>query len=271
MTITKAVLFFVGLVALMLIIAVAELYLLDLFENDLSEESFKHLFGAITCLAPLTAYAIILKISGFELNLKAAPEKLSALKPEILLYVLLIVIGLELIERPLFDLEKIWNFYLLEIAEPYHFPEADRYIIYDGIFAILLAPVLEEVFFRKYLFGKLLNRYSATTAILISSLCFALLHLPSLRNVLPAFILGVIACVIYRRTGNLFYTIILHSFANILWFSLQYLGEPFYSWIYEMKYNYVFWMLFLLGVVLTYFAIYGIKESPSNRKKNTIN
>ncbi|MDX1604378.1 MAG: CPBP family intramembrane glutamic endopeptidase [Salinimicrobium sediminis] len=264
MTITKAGIYFVGLVATMLTSAIAALYLLDLFENDLTEEGFKHLFGLITWLAPLTAYAIMFKISGFKLSLRAAPEKISALKPEFLVYVLFIAIGLELIERPLFDFEKIWNFYLLEKAEPYHFPEADRFIFYEGIFAILLAPVLEELFFRKYLFGELLKKYSVTTAMLISSLCFSLLHISSLRNLLPAFLLGMIACIIYKRTGNIFYTIILHSLANILWFSLQYLGEPFYNWIFGLKYNYIFWMMFLLGIVITYFAMSKIKNVSSN-------
>jgi membrane protease YdiL (CAAX protease family) len=256
MIIARALLLSAALVAIMLAIGIAELYLLDLF--DLSEIGYSHGFGIITCVTPFIAYGIIFYFSKFQINLKAVPGKLKSLKPGILLYIFAIAIGLEFLDRPLFDFQRIWDYLFIGNAEAYYLPEADRFVLYTGIFAMLLAPVFEELFFRKFLFAKLLSRYSATTSILVSSLCFALFHLPSYRNLLPTFIFGVIACLLYKKTGNILYTIILHVLVNTLWFTLQYWGGEFYNWIFELEFNLIYWLLFIFGGFLTYFAVHRI-------------
>lgn len=263
MTIARALLLFTALVATMLAIGIAELYLLDLF--DLSEDGYRHGFGIITWITPFIAYGMIFYFSKFRLDLKVVPGKLKSLKPEILLYIFAIAIGLEFLDRPLFDFQKIWDFVYVGNAEPYYLPEADRFIVYTGIFAMLVAPVFEELFFRKFLFGKLLSRYSATTSILVSSFCFALLHLPSYRNLLPSFIFGVIACLLYKRTGNILYTILLHVLVNTLWFTLQYWGGDFYNWIFELQFNFVYWLMFGFGLLLTILAVSKLNGIKSLR------
>lgn len=265
MTIPKAFLITLGLIGIGLSISVAELYILDFFQIDLSENSFQHLLGLITLFTPLIAYVIIFKISDFQLNLNTIPEKIRSFNPKILLYVLIMAIGLELLDRPFFDFKKIWSFYFLGSAEPYHIPEATKFIIYNGLFAIVFAPVLEELLFRKYIFGQLLNRYSTTTSIIVSSLCFAMLHLPSYRNLIPTFIFGVVACLIYKKTKNIGYPLFLHVLANIFWFTLNYLGEPFYSWIFRLDFNYIYWIMAGFGVLLTYSSIVKITQANSSQ------
>ncbi|MDX1373252.1 MAG: CPBP family intramembrane glutamic endopeptidase, partial [Nitrososphaeraceae archaeon] len=55
---------------------------------------------------------------------------------------------------------------------------------YRAFSAILVSPVLEELFFRKFLFTGLLRKYSQTSSIIISSLCFSLIHLPQFHNLM---------------------------------------------------------------------------------------
>ncbi|WP_324721629.1 CPBP family intramembrane glutamic endopeptidase [Salinimicrobium sp. HB62] len=256
MNISRALSLFFALVVIMLVIGIAELYLLELF--DLPENGYQHGFGIISWITPFLGYGLIFYFSKFRPDLKMVPFKLNSLRPETLLYILLIAIGLEFLDRPLYDFKRIWNFLSLGNAEPYYLPEADIFIIYTGVFAICLAPLFEELFFRKFLFGKLLSRYSTTTSILVSSLCFSLFHLPSFRNLLPTFIFGVIACLLYKKTKNILYTIILHVLVNFLWFTLQFWGGDFYNWIFELQFNSIYWMLFLFGGGLTYFALQRI-------------
>ncbi|NJW54056.1 CPBP family intramembrane glutamic endopeptidase [Salinimicrobium oceani] len=256
MALIRALFLFLALVALMLALGMTQLYLLELVNP--SENVYLHGMGIITWITPFIAYGTIFYFSEFQLDLKVLPAKLKSLNSEVLLYILAIAIGLEFLDRPLFDFKRIWDFIDVGNAEPYYMPEADRFIIYTGVFAMILAPVFEELYFRKFLFSKLLERYSATTSISVSSLCFALFHLPSFRNLLPTFIFGVVACLLYKKTGNILYTIFLHVLVNTLWFTLQYWGGDFYNWIFELQFSVNYWMLFLFGVVLTYYAVHRI-------------
>ena len=265
MSITRSLILFVSLVTGMLAVGIVELYFLDLV--DLSEDAYRHGLGIIRWVTPFVVYGMIFYFSKFKFDLKAVPGKLNSLKPQILLYIFAIAIGLEFLDRPLFDFQKIRNFVFNGNVEPYFLPEADRFIVYTGIFAMLLAPVFEELFFRKFLFGKLLSRYSVTTSILVSSVCFALFHLPSYRNLLPTFIYGVITCLIYKKTGNILYTIILHVLVNFFWFTLQYWGGDFYNWIFQLQFNLIYWLLFIFGIFLTYLAINRIFRLTANIAK----
>jgi membrane protease YdiL (CAAX protease family) len=78
------------------------------------------------------------------------------------------------------------------------------------------APVVEEIFFRGLLYRSLRNRLSITSAALIAGAMFGLVHITSYPlDTLPvkaAF--GVIACLLYERTGSLLPGIGLHSFVD---------------------------------------------------------
>jgi len=78
------------------------------------------------------------------------------------------------------------------------------------------APVVEEIFFRGLLYRSLRNRLSILPAALIAGALFGLVHITSYPlDTLPvkaAF--GVIACLLYERTGSLLPGIALHSFVD---------------------------------------------------------
>jgi uncharacterized protein len=78
------------------------------------------------------------------------------------------------------------------------------------------APVVEEIFFRGLLYRSLRNRLSVLLAALVAGVLFGFVHITSYPlDTLPvkaAF--GVIACLLYERTGSLLPGIALHSFVD---------------------------------------------------------
>ncbi len=80
---------------------------------------------------------------------------------------------------------------------------------------IFVAPLAEELFFRGFLFAWLRSRLSFPAAAIFLSLIFALMHQAS-ADALPLFILSLILCFVYERTGNLWNSILIHGIHNSL-------------------------------------------------------
>lgn len=78
---------------------------------------------------------------------------------------------------------------------------------------VLIAPVTEELLFRGIILKGFLNRYRPMTAILVSSLLFALMHLNPYQF-FGAFVMGVTLAWIFLRTGSLWPCIIGHAIFN---------------------------------------------------------
>lgn len=88
-----------------------------------------------------------------------------------------------------------------------------RPIYTDIIYAICIAPILEEVVFRGVLMTNL-KKYGIKTAIIISSLFFGISHY-NIYMVIPAFFIGIVlACVAYKY--SLKYSVLLHVLINIV-------------------------------------------------------
>ena len=93
------------------------------------------------------------------------------------------------------------------------------------ITASVAAPIFEEIMFRGFLLPSLTRYFSVTTAIVLSSLLFALAHL-NLSEVLPLATLGMVLGFVYTRSRNLLSSILLHSLWNSgTLFSLFVLGS----------------------------------------------
>lgn len=82
------------------------------------------------------------------------------------------------------------------------------------VFAVILAPIVEEFLCRKLIIDHTL-KYGEWTAILISGLFFGLIH-GNFFQFFYAFMLGMIFAYVYIKTGNLFNTILLHFMTNLL-------------------------------------------------------
>jgi membrane protease YdiL (CAAX protease family) len=87
---------------------------------------------------------------------------------------------------------------------------------------IVVAPVVEELFFRGFVYAGLAERYSWRKAAVISSALFALIHL-QLTAIVPIFILGYIFAYLYRRSGSIWPAVLMHVSTNALGLGAAYL------------------------------------------------
>jgi len=89
------------------------------------------------------------------------------------------------------------------------------------LMAGLVAPVIEEVFFRAVIFRSLANRTGVVLGALVSGLFFGILHwdfatLDRLLQILPLVLFGVALALAYAITGSLLAAIIMHATNNAL-------------------------------------------------------
>lgn len=82
------------------------------------------------------------------------------------------------------------------------------------LFMVILAPLLEELLFRRAVIDRI-RCYGEKTALLLSSLTFGLMH-QNLFQFFYAFGVGMILGYLYLRTGRLRYSVILHAIINFM-------------------------------------------------------
>lgn len=93
-------------------------------------------------------------------------------------------------------------------------------IITAGIIIILLAPFLEELFFRGFLLRTLLNKVGIIYGSVLSALIFAAFHV-QWQSIIPIFILGLIINSIVIKSRSIWPAIFFHIFNNAAAFTLQ--------------------------------------------------
>lgn len=87
---------------------------------------------------------------------------------------------------------------------------------------IIVAPLVEEIFFRGFLFTGLRERYGWIAAALISAALFAAVHLQPIT--MPSiFLLGLVFAYLYQRTESIWPAVIIHFFTNTLGLAAAYL------------------------------------------------
>ena len=104
-------------------------------------------------------------------------------------------------EQPLYDLFQ---------------KETSRQIVFVGmILVVLLGPVVEEIFFRGFLYNALKAQWGRRWAIVSSGLLFSALH-ANLIGFLPITLLGMTLAYGYELTGSLIASITIHVLHNTL-------------------------------------------------------
>ncbi len=78
---------------------------------------------------------------------------------------------------------------------------------------VVMAPLMEETFYRGFLFKGFRQRYGWKAALIVSSFIFGLSHL-QLAALLPTFLLGCVLTYVYHRTNSLYPGMILHFLIN---------------------------------------------------------
>ncbi len=88
---------------------------------------------------------------------------------------------------------------------------------------VLISPIAEELIFRGIILNRLKLVISTPIAILVSSLCFAILH--SYGSIISAFVFGLCMCILYIKTNNILIPISAHIMNNFFAEALYYLDS----------------------------------------------
>ncbi|MCA0349537.1 MAG: CPBP family intramembrane metalloprotease [Bacteroidetes bacterium] len=89
---------------------------------------------------------------------------------------------------------------------------------------VILSPIVEELYYRYFIFERVLKTTPLNISIIFSSVLFSLIHLKfdnmslSLISLIKPFILGVILCFVFKKHKNIVYCIVMHIAYNIIWF-----------------------------------------------------
>ena len=87
----------------------------------------------------------------------------------------------------------------------------DRVIAF--LMLVVVAPIVEEIIFRGWLYQKLKVKLPVPASIFITSLTFAALHTPFSAS-LNVFALSIVACCLRELTGTIYASIIMHMIKN---------------------------------------------------------
>lgn len=94
------------------------------------------------------------------------------------------------------------------------------------LFIAIIAPVVEELFFRGVVYAAIRKRWGVAPGLVISSVLFAILHLTA-YTLLPIALIGIALAYLYEKTGSLGPPIILHALNNFLSVVLLYYSGIF--------------------------------------------
>jgi uncharacterized protein len=92
--------------------------------------------------------------------------------------------------------------------------EAVRDVPAFVLIVVIFAPVLEEIIFRKIIFGEIYKRTNFFVAVLISALLFGVVHM-ELLHLLTYFSMGVVFAGLYVLTKRIIVPIVVHSLMNL--------------------------------------------------------
>lgn len=148
------------------------------------------------------------------------------------------------------------------------------------ILDLIIAPVFEELIFRKYILNAL-RPFGDLTACIVCGLLFGIFHM-NLDQFFYAFLLGTLFSYIILRTNNILYTMLLHALVNLtgtlivpnIYILFEASGDGAYLIINTVLYIIVIAGLTIFGFKCRYFIIkppYFTFSMPINFKTVVFN
>ncbi len=105
--------------------------------------------------------------------------------------------------------------------------------IYASAFAIIIAPIAEEILFRGILYPAIKQAGYPRAALWGTAIAFAAIH-EDIRIFLPLMILGLILVCLYERNNNLLAPIAAHSLFNAINVIFLYFAEDIGNFVYRL-------------------------------------
>jgi len=84
------------------------------------------------------------------------------------------------------------------------------------ISAAVLSPIYEELFYRGFIYTWLRERLGIWSSMVISSLIFTVVHIPTYNTLLLNFLVGIICAWVYEKTESVVSSIIVHAVFNAI-------------------------------------------------------
>ncbi len=88
------------------------------------------------------------------------------------------------------------------------------FLTYSSLFAAIIGPIIEELFFRGFLYGALKKYIGIFWAMLVTAILFAALH-AHIVGFFPIMALGMLLAYIYEKTGTLVSSVTVHMIHNL--------------------------------------------------------
>ena len=88
------------------------------------------------------------------------------------------------------------------------------FLTFSGLFAAIVGPVIEELFFRGFLYGAFKKYIGVFWAMVVTAAVFAALH-THIIGFLPIMALGILLAYLYEKTGTLVSSITVHIIHNL--------------------------------------------------------
>ena len=151
--------------------------------------------------------------------------------------------------------KKNITIYDILILEKLQRPRFEPFML---IATVIISPIFEEILYRGLMYNKLKEISNAFIAILISSILFALLHIPGYGFNIKIFCFvldGILLTYCYEKTDNIYVPILVHSINNFFIFLFNYVYFYFLIIIY--------FIIFIAGIII---AIQEIKKHLKVRK-----
>lgn len=88
-------------------------------------------------------------------------------------------------------------------------------LIISIITTCLIGPIIEELIYRGIVYNKFLKFYSKTNSIIMTTLIFAFTHV-GITALIYSFVIGLFLNIMYSKTNDLKFNIIVHSIINLV-------------------------------------------------------
>ena len=119
----------------------------------------------------------------------------------------------------------------------------------NALLVVVIAPVIEETFFRGFLLNRWWRKYGVPRAVVFSSLAFAFVHI----DIIGGFVFGAVLSLIYVKTKSLIGPIVVHAANNgilLLWLLIEGVVTGEVKWAYTLEEFRSYWWLVPLGAVV---------------------
>ena len=93
-----------------------------------------------------------------------------------------------------------------------------HFVVLFLIIGVIMIPVVEELFYRAFLFRLVRNEFGVVSGYVVSTGFFALGHMFSKLSIINS----LIFCYIYEKTGRIGTSIIGHTLLNFVWYTALY-------------------------------------------------